>query len=141
MSVLPESTQRLNLREQVESLLPGWQSWYPSLFDAAADLGLIRARVCAPSSLLLSNRHAAVQQEALQAFKEKWLVEDEPEPPRLPIRLNRRTAAPCAETAEVASLTSCSDSSGWRLFSGCVHQRTLRSRSSRSRPRRRSRAG
>jgi len=89
MSVLPESPQRLNLREQVESLLPGWQSWYPSLFDAAADLGLIRARVCAPSQLLLSTRHAGVQQEALQAFKEKWLVEDEPEPPRLPIRLHR----------------------------------------------------
>ncbi len=75
MSRLPEPPQRLNLREQVESSLPGWQSWYPSLFDAAADLGLIRARVCAPSSLLLSTRHAAVQQEALQAFKEKWEIE------------------------------------------------------------------
>ena len=94
MSVLPESPQRLNLREQVESLLPNWRSWYPSLFDAAADLGLIRARVCAPSSLLLSNQHAAVQAEALQAFKEKWLVEDEPEPPRLPIRLQRQPAPP-----------------------------------------------
>ena len=89
MSVVPESPKRQNLREQVERLLPAWQSWYPSLFDAAADLGLIRARVCAPSSLLLSNRHAAVQQEALQAFKEHWLVEDEPEPPRLPFRLQR----------------------------------------------------
>jgi hypothetical protein len=89
MSVMPESSERKNLREQVESLLPSWQSWYPSLFDAAADLGLIRARVCAPSQLLLSTRHAGVQQEALQAFKEKWLVEDEPEPPRLPIRLQR----------------------------------------------------
>jgi hypothetical protein len=89
MSIAPESSERLHLREQVERLLPGWQSWYPSLFDAAADLGLIRARVCAPSQLLLSTRHAAVQQEALQAFREKWLVEDEPEPPRLPIRLQR----------------------------------------------------
>jgi hypothetical protein len=89
MSVLSESFERLSLREQVELLLPTWQSWYPSLFDAAADLGLIRARVCAPSSLLLSTRHAAVQSEALQAFKEKWSVEDEPEPPRLPIRLQR----------------------------------------------------
>ena len=94
MSTVSESPQRLNLREQVESLLPNWRSWYPSLFDAAADLGLIRARVCAPSSLLLSNRHAAVQQEALQAFKQKWLVEDEPEPPRLPIRLQRQPAPP-----------------------------------------------
>lgn len=94
MSVLPESSDRRNLREQVESMLPGWQSWYPSLFDAAADLGLIRARVCSPSQLLLSNRHAAVQQEALQMFKEKWLVEDEPEPPRLPIRLHRAVPQP-----------------------------------------------
>lgn len=78
------------MREQVENLLPAWQSWYPSLFDAAADLGLIRARVCSPSSLLLSNRHAAVQSEALQMFKEQWSVEDEPEAPQLPIRLQRR---------------------------------------------------
>jgi hypothetical protein len=70
--------ERRSLREQVESLLPGWQSWYPSLFDAAQDLGLIRARVCAPSMLMLSNRHAHIQSEALQAFKEQWCVEDEP---------------------------------------------------------------
>jgi hypothetical protein len=87
MSVVPESFQRLSLKDQVESLLPSWRSWYPSLFDAAEDLGLIRARVCSPSSLMLSNRHASVQSEALQAFKEQWSVEDEPEPPRLPIRL------------------------------------------------------
>ena len=84
-----ESSQRRNLREQVEHLLPGWQSWYPSLFDAAADLGLIRARVCAPSALMLSNRHAAVQSEALRAFREKWLVEDEPEPPPHTLLLRR----------------------------------------------------
>ncbi|HEU4602345.1 MAG TPA: hypothetical protein VFS24_10270 [Steroidobacteraceae bacterium] len=82
------TSERLNLRERVERLLPDWQSWYPSLFHAAEDLGLIRARVCAPSSLLLSNRHAAVQSEALQAFKDKWLVEDEPDLP-LPPRLIR----------------------------------------------------
>lgn len=86
-----DNERRLNLREQVESLLPTWQSWYPSLFDAAADLGLIRARVCAPSSLMLSNRHAAVQSEALQAFKEQWLVEDEPEEPSLLERIQRRS--------------------------------------------------
>src|SRR5688500_10120038 len=80
---------RRSLREQVELLLPTWQSWYPSLFDAAADLGLIRARVCAPSSLMLWKRHAAVQSEALQMFKEQWSVEDEPEEPQLPIRLQR----------------------------------------------------
>jgi hypothetical protein len=98
MTITADTNERLNLRERVERLLPNWQSWYPSLFDAAADLGLIRARVCAPSSLLLSNRHAAVQSEALQAFKEKWLVEDEPDlplPPRL-IRpgLSKRRGAP-----------------------------------------------
>jgi hypothetical protein len=70
----------MNLRERVESLLPNWQSWYPSLFEAAQDLGLIRARVCPLSSLMLSNRHAAVQSEAEQAFREQWGVEsDEPE--------------------------------------------------------------
>jgi len=75
-----DSSDRRNLREQVETLLPTWQSWYPSLFDAAEDLGLIRARVCAPSTLMLSNRHAAIQSEALQAFKEQWSVEDESPP-------------------------------------------------------------
>lgn len=77
----PETSPGLNLREQVEQLLPEWRSWYPSLFHAAEDLGLIRARVCALSSLMLSHRHAAVQSEALQAFKEQWSVEDEPELP------------------------------------------------------------
>jgi hypothetical protein len=75
-----ESSAPLNLREQVEALLPAWQSWYPSLFDAAQDLGLIRARVCAPSSLVLANRHADVRNEAMQAFRERWCVEDEPAP-------------------------------------------------------------
>jgi hypothetical protein len=88
-STVADSEDRRSLREQVEHLLPGWQSWYPSLFDAAADLGLIRARVCSPSSLMLSNRHASVQSEALQMFKEQWSVEDEPEEPPLPIRLQR----------------------------------------------------
>ena len=37
--------------------------------------------MCSPSSLMLSNRHAAVQSEALQAFKAQWSVEDEPEMP------------------------------------------------------------
>jgi len=74
----------MNLREQVESLLPGWESWYPSLFEAAQDLGIIRARVCDVSSLLLSNRHAAVQSEALQAFRQKWLAEEEAPGPETP---------------------------------------------------------
>ena len=66
--VLPPMT----LRDTVESILPEWERWYPSLFDAAADLGVIRARVCSPSSLLLSRRHAAVYDEAVQAFRERW---------------------------------------------------------------------
>jgi hypothetical protein len=88
-TVIATSSDRRSLREQVEDLLPTWRSWYPSLFDAASDLGLIRARVCSPSSLMLSNRHAAVQSEAIQMFKEKWSVEDEPDEPTLPIRLQR----------------------------------------------------
>lgn len=100
MSVVPESLLHLSLREQVESLLPTWQSWYPSLFEAAADLGLIRARVCAPSLLMLSTRHAQVQSEALQAFKEKWLVEDEPDPPGLPFKLVRAPHRPVPRKAK-----------------------------------------
>jgi hypothetical protein len=60
------------LKDQVEELLPNWRSWYPSLFHAAEDLGVIRARVCDPDSLNLSRRHASVQNEALQEFREKW---------------------------------------------------------------------
>lgn len=62
----------MSLREQVEKLLPNWRSWYPSLFEAAKDLGIIRARVCPPSRLLLSNRHAGVQRAAERAHREKW---------------------------------------------------------------------
>lgn len=62
----------MTLREQVDMMLPGWESWYPSLFDAARDLGIIRARVCAPSSLLLSARHSSVRQEAENAHREQW---------------------------------------------------------------------
>ena len=62
----------MSLREQVERLLPSWERWYPSLFEAAKDLGLIKARVCAPSSLLLSNRHAHIQARAEEAHREQW---------------------------------------------------------------------
>jgi hypothetical protein len=65
------------LRERVEALLPEWERWYPSLFDAAQDLGVIRARVCPPSSLLLSRRHASIREEATQAFRERWSILDE----------------------------------------------------------------
>jgi hypothetical protein len=49
----------MNLRDQVELLLPDWERWYPSLFDAANDLGLIR-------------RHAKIRQRAEDAHREKW---------------------------------------------------------------------
>jgi hypothetical protein len=70
----------MNLRDQVESLLPNWQSWYPTVFEAAVDLGILRARVCPPGSLLLSQRHASVYNEAVQAFREQWSVVEQEEP-------------------------------------------------------------
>jgi hypothetical protein len=62
----------MNLREQVDILLPDWERWYPSLFDAAHDLGLIRAEICDPDSLLLTRRHSKVRQQAEDAHREKW---------------------------------------------------------------------
>jgi hypothetical protein len=74
----------MNLRDQVESLLPNWQSWYPTVFEAAVDLGILRARVCPPGSLLLSQRHASIYNEAVQAFREQWsAVEQEEQPEAL----------------------------------------------------------
>ncbi len=62
----------MSLRAQVEELLPNWERWYPSLFDAASDLGLIKPQVCDPASLLLSNRHAKIRQRAEDAHREQW---------------------------------------------------------------------
>jgi hypothetical protein len=62
----------MSLRDAVEALLPEWERWYPSLFDAAADLGVIRCRICAPAQLLLSRRHSAIRDEAIAAFRERW---------------------------------------------------------------------
>ncbi|MFZ8985367.1 MAG: hypothetical protein ACO21O_00940 [Steroidobacteraceae bacterium] len=69
----------MRLKKQLDELMPGWERWYPSVFDAAEDLGLIRARVCPPSSLLLSNRHARIQGEALQSCRERWTIDFDPE--------------------------------------------------------------
>jgi hypothetical protein len=68
----------MTLRQEVEALLPNWRTWYPSLFDAAVDLGILRAQVCDPSSLLLQNRHSAVRAEAAQAHREKWSASENP---------------------------------------------------------------
>lgn len=68
----------MSLRRQVEEIFPEWERWYPSLFDAAVDLGVIRARVCDPSSLLLSNRHASVRAAAEQEHRRRWSAEDNP---------------------------------------------------------------
>lgn len=62
----------MSLRKDVESLLPNWESWYPSLFDAAVDLGVIKAQVCSPSQLLLSRRHSGVHSAAVDAHRENW---------------------------------------------------------------------
>jgi hypothetical protein len=62
----------MSLRDKVEELLPNWERWYPSLFDAASDLGIIRAEVCDPDSLNLNRRHAKVRQRAIDAHLEKW---------------------------------------------------------------------
>jgi len=62
----------MTLRDQVETLLPNWERWYPSLFDAAFDLGIIKAEVCDPDSLMLTRRHAKVRQRAADAHREKW---------------------------------------------------------------------
>ena len=82
----------MSLRDVVESILPEWERWYPSLFDAAADLGVIRARVCPPSQLLLSNRHAGIRDEAIRAFRERWSALEEEEPDYPPSRVLARTS-------------------------------------------------
>jgi hypothetical protein len=70
----------MTLKDRVEQVFPEWQRWYPSLFDAAVDLGILRARVCDPSSLLLSNRHASVRASAELEHRRRWSAdENEPE--------------------------------------------------------------
>ena len=68
----------MSLKDKVEEILPGWRRWYPSLFDAATDLGVIRARVCSPDSLLLSKRHERVVASAEAAHRQQWTGEDLP---------------------------------------------------------------
>ncbi len=75
------AAKTMSLRDNVEAILPEWERWYPSLFDAAADLGVIRARVCPPGSLLLSRRPAAIRDEALREFRERWNALEDPESP------------------------------------------------------------
>ena len=68
----------MTLKDQVEEILPNWQRWYPSLFDAATDLGVLRARVCSPDSLLLSKRHQRIVNSAEAAHRKQWGAEDGP---------------------------------------------------------------
>jgi hypothetical protein len=70
--VTNDMTDRAKIRTEVDKLLPNWRSWYPSLFHAAEDLGVIRARVCSPDSLMLSNRHSSIHNQALAAHREQW---------------------------------------------------------------------
>ena len=44
------------LKERVEKILPKWKSWYANPFDAATDLGLLKATVSDPDSLNLNKR-------------------------------------------------------------------------------------
>jgi len=67
----------MSLKDQVDALLPGWSRWYRSLFDAATDLGVLRARVCSPDSLLLSKRHERIVAQAEAAHRRQWGAEDE----------------------------------------------------------------
>jgi len=69
----------MSLRDKLDVIMPGWERWYPSVFDAAQDLGLIRARVCPPSQLMLSHRHAGINSEAIEAFRRRWAIEHDPE--------------------------------------------------------------
>jgi hypothetical protein len=80
----------MSLRAKVEELLPNWERWYPSLFDAASDLGVIRAEVCDPNSLLLTNRHARVRQRAADAHREKWGGQASDEGPVRILRSSKR---------------------------------------------------
>ena len=43
-----------------------------------AHLGVIRARVCDPSSLLLSNRHARIREAAELEHRKRWSAEENP---------------------------------------------------------------
>ena len=62
----------MSLRDQVEEVLPNWERWYPSLFDAASDLGLIKPEVCDLGTLLLSTRHSKIRQRAADAHRKRW---------------------------------------------------------------------
>ena len=44
----------------------------PESPEAWASLGIIKAEVCDPNTLLLSTRHAKVRQRAEDAHREKW---------------------------------------------------------------------
>ncbi len=60
------------LKERVEKILPKWKSWYANPFDAATDLGLLKATVSDPDSLNLNKRHSRIRQQAKSLERELW---------------------------------------------------------------------
>jgi len=69
-----------------------------------SDLGILRARVCDLSSLVLSRRHASIYNEAVQAFREQWSAEEPEEPSRdesgNAFQLNKSDSSPDADHSE-----------------------------------------
>jgi hypothetical protein len=66
----------VNLKEQVEKLLPNWQNWYATVFEAAVDLGLVKESHTKESDLDLRKRHKSIRREAENQFRKKWNIDD-----------------------------------------------------------------
>ena len=62
----------ITLKERVEKILPKWKSRYANPFDAATDLGLLKATVSDPDSLNLNKRHSRIRQQADNFQSELW---------------------------------------------------------------------
>ena len=60
----------ITLKERVEKILPKWKSRYANPFDAATDLGLLKATVSDPDSLNLNKRHSRIRQQAKSLERE-----------------------------------------------------------------------
>lgn len=64
----------MNLKEEVEKLLPNWQNWYGTVFEAAVDLGLVKESRAKESDLDLRKRHKNIRRDAEQQFRKKWNI-------------------------------------------------------------------